>query len=191
MPKAASKKNGAASVRQEPYTKSPPKDSAIADKENIAPSPDNISSTKKPKQKSKNPDESSTKHSHTDYRVIPLDQVKGEVPCYDNAAAVRRKLKNLLASKENIPDLTPAKKWSQAGMAAEMQKLEEIDGPVEEMNKNGNGPTARSLGNFLKKSGNMGGADSPCFYWGYVMLEKLRIKKGEKKSKPRMKAEEE
>ena len=76
-------------------------------------------------------------------------------------------------------------------MATEMQKLEEIDGPVEEMNKNGNGPTSRSLAIFLKKSGNMGGADSPCFYWGYVLLEKLRIMKGEKKSKPRMKAEEE
>ena len=190
MPKAATKKNGASSARQEPYTKSSPKDSADANKENVAPSPESISSAK-PKPKAKSEDASATNHSHTDYRVIPLDQVKGEVPCYDNAAAVRRKLKNLLASKENIPDITPAKKWSQAGMAAEMQRLEEIDGPVEEMNKNGNGPTTRSLAIFLKKSGNMGGADSPCFYWGYVLLEKLRIMKGEKKSKPRMKAEEE
>lgn len=28
-------------------------------------------------------------------------------------------------------------------------------------------------------------------YWGYVLLEKLRIYNGEKKSKPREKAEEE
>lgn len=190
MPKAAPKKNGASLARQEPYTKSSPKDSASADKENVAPSSDNVSSAK-PKLKSKSQDSSANEHHCNDYRAVPLDQVRGEVPCYDNAATVRRKLKSLLASKENIPDTSPAKKWSQAGMAAEMQKLEEIDGPVEQMNKNGNGPTARSLAIFLKKSGNMGGADSPCFYWGYVLLEKLRIMKGEKKSKPRVKAEEE
>ena len=30
---------------------------------------------------------------------------------------------------------------------------------------------------------------SPCYYWGNVMLEKLRIYNGEKKSKPRLEAE--
>lgn len=33
--------------------------------------------------------------------------------------------------------------------------------------------------------------DSPCYYWGNVMLEKLRIYNGEKKSKPRLQAEQE
>ena len=52
-----------------------------------------------------------------------------------------------------------------------------------------NGPTHGSLANFLKKTELMGGGDSPCYYWGYVMLEKLRIYDGEKKSKPRLEAE--
>ena len=34
-----------------------------------------------------------------------------------------------------------------------------------------------------------GGGDSPCYYWGNVLLEKLRIHNGEKKSKPRLEAE--
>jgi hypothetical protein len=44
---------------------------------------------------------------------------------------------------------------------------------------------------FLKKSGNMGGGDSQTFYYGTMLLEKLRIWNGEKKSKVREKAEDE
>ena len=76
-------------------------------------------------------------------------------------------------------------------MVGEMQELEKRGHPVS-YNANATGPTARSLGNlFLKKSGRMGAGDSPCYYWGYVMLEKLRISNGEKKSKLELKAEEE
>ncbi len=112
-----------------------------------------------------------------------------EVPCYDNAATVRRKLNKLLSDKSTIPG-TDNKKWSRASMASEMQELENRGHPVP-YNKNANGPTVSSLTGFLKKTGNMGGGDSPCYYWGYVLLEKLRIYNGEKKSKPREKAEEE
>ena len=74
-------------------------------------------------------------------------------------------------------------------MTAEMQELERR-GHTVEYNKNAtNGPSARSLANFLKKGGQMGGGDSPCYYWGYALLEKLRIWKGDGKSKPRMEAE--
>lgn len=34
-----------------------------------------------------------------------------------------------------------------------------------------------------------GGGDSPCYYWGNAMLEKLRTYNGEKKSRPRLEAE--
>ena len=83
-----------------------------------------------------------------------------------------------------------SKKWSQASLAAEMQELEKR-GPQVGYNSNAvNGPTPRSLGNFLKATGRMGAGDSPCYYWGYVLLEKLSVYNGEKKSKPRLKAEE-
>lgn len=70
-----------------------------------------------------------------------------------------------------------------------MQALERA-GHAVPYNINASGPTARSLGGFLKKSGRMGGGDSP-YYWGYVLLEKLRVGRGEKKSKARERAEEE
>lgn len=37
----------------------------------------------------------------------------------------------------------------------------------------------------------MGGGDSPAYYWGYVILEKLRIWEGGKKPKAREEAENE
>jgi hypothetical protein len=38
---------------------------------------------------------------------------------------------------------------------------------------------------FLKKSGGMGGGDSETYYYGNMLLEKMRIWSGEKKSKTR------
>ncbi len=176
MPKAASRTSGSKSVTNgsEPYSKSSPKTAKNRiDKENVDP-------------KSKSQEESDVHRG--DYRDVTLDEVKGEVPCYDNAATVRRKLKKLLTGKSTIPGTS--KKWTQASMVGEMQELEKRGHPVP-YNKNATGPTVRSLGNFLKKSGNMGAGDSPCYYWGYIMLEKLRMHNNEKKSKPRLKAEEE
>lgn len=34
-----------------------------------------------------------------------------------------------------------------------------------------------------------GGGDSPCYYWGNALLEKLRIYDGKKKSKSQLEAE--
>jgi hypothetical protein len=53
------------------------------------------------------------------------------------------------------------------------------------------GPSVHAITAFLKKSGNMGGGDSQTFYYGTMLLEKLRIWNGEKKSKVREKAEDE
>ena len=75
-------------------------------------------------------------------------------------------------------------------MVAKMQELETRSHLVV-YNKNAIGPSASSLGNFMKKSGQVGGRDIPYYYWGYVILEKLRIYNGEKTSKPREKAEQE
>ena len=158
MPKASTKPAGpkanANAKRTEPYPKSSPKN---GDKENVDPKP----------QDSTKPDD-----RRGDYRDTPLDEIKGEIPCYDDAATVRRKLKKLLTDKSIIPGTS--KKWTQAAMVGEMQELESR-GHAVPYNQNATGPTARSLGNFLKKTGKMGAGDSPCYYWGNIMLEKLRI----------------
>lgn len=74
-------------------------------------------------------------------------------------------------------------------MSKEMEELERRDGAVE-YHKNSTGPSARSLGTFLKKTGKMGGGDSPAYYWAYVLCEKLRIWEGAKKTKSREEAEQ-
>lgn len=75
-------------------------------------------------------------------------------------------------------------------MSEETRKLEELDDPVPLVHSNCNGPSARALTTFLTKKGEMSGGDSACYYWGYVLLEKLRIYNGEKKSRSRLEAEE-
>ncbi|KAG7001496.1 glutamate carboxypeptidase [Physcia stellaris] len=173
--------------RSEPYPKSKPKKSSTsksstADKENADAAPKPKSRGTKPK---KLPEAQS---QYPDWRAISLDETLGEIPCYDNAAAVRRKLKKLLADKDLIPCSDGKKRWTQAAMNAEMEQLERQDGAVE-YNRNSNGPTVRTLAAFLKKSGNMGGGDSPSYYWGYVLCEKLRVWEGAKKTKARVEAE--
>ncbi|KAF6220316.1 hypothetical protein HO133_003448 [Letharia lupina] len=176
MPKAARRTSGpsATSNRTNPYPKTSPKNKnkSATDKENVDPNP--------------SPSATTAASDKGDYRAIELEEIDGEIPCYDNATTVRRKLNKLIADKGTIPG--SSKKWNQSTMAAEMQELEKGGHPVE-YNRNASGPTARSLGGFLKKSGQMGGGDSPCYYWGNAMLEKLRIYNGEKKSKPRLEAE--
>lgn len=156
MPKASTKtgRSKASTNRTEPYSKSSPKNK---DKENVDPKPQ---------------ENTRSDGDRGDYREIPLDEVKGEIPCYDDASTIRRKLKKLLTDKSIIPGTS--KKWTQASMVGEMQELERRGHPVP-YNRNATGPTARSLGNFLKKTGKMGAGDSPCYYWGNTLLEKLRI----------------
>lgn len=81
-----------------------------------------------------------------DYRAIELEEFVGEIPCYDNATTVRRKLNKLITDKSTISGTS--KKWNKSTMVAEMQELEKREHPVE-YNKNASGPTARSLGGFL------------------------------------------
>ncbi|KAL8713322.1 MAG: hypothetical protein Q9220_002521 [cf. Caloplaca sp. 1 TL-2023] len=182
MPKALSTRDN--NSRVTPYSKDKGAQKSHADsKEN----PDAKKSTSKSK-----PSKAATsaQEEYDDWRSIPLDIVLDEVPCFDDASTVRRKLNARLASKEPIPgDDDKKKKWSKASMAEVMTDLESQDGAVE-YGKGSTGPTANSLTKFLKKSGKMGGGDSPCYYWGYIMCEKLRIWEGGKKTKTRKDAEE-
>ena len=139
----------AISKRSTPYPKTSPKNNrkTATDKENVDPNP--TSSSKR------SSSSSTTTTKKGDYRAIDLEEINGEIPCYDNATTVRRKLNKLIADKGTIPGSTNNKKWNQSTMAAEMQELEKR-GRVVEYSKNATGPSARSLGGFLKKTGQMG-----------------------------------
>ena len=171
MPKATRRTSGpkdTSSARTAPYTKSPP---SKQDKENA--NPDVINAAEKP----------------VNYLDIVLEEVKGEVPVYENATVIRRKLNKLITDKAPIPGTS--KKFNKTSMAGQMAELKQKNHDVESTNHNGGGPSANSLDTFLKKKGTMGGGDSECYYWGSMLLEKLRIYNGEKKSKSRIEAEEE
>ena len=179
MPRGPRRTSGtSASERAEPYRypKKSPKDKSDEDKENINPTK---KSSKAPK---------STPHFDGDWRDIVLEEKKGEVPCYDKASVVRTKLNKLIQEKKNIPG--SQKKWSQASMVEVLQDLEDRSHPVADETHHNATLNTRQMAKFLKQSGGMGGGDSPVYYWGNVLLEKLRIANGEKKTKGRKEAEE-
>ena len=178
MPKAARASKSSPSARAEPYPKKSPKNKSGEDKENINPSP----------KSSKHIKSKSTSHFDGDWRDIELEEKKGEVPCYDKASVVRTKLNKLIQEKKDIPG--SKKKWSQASMVEELKGLEDRSHPVRDETGHGADLNTRQMAKFLKQSGGMGGGDSPVYYWGYVLLEKLRIANGEKKTKSRKEAEE-
>ncbi|MCJ1228270.1 hypothetical protein MMC12_004931 [Toensbergia leucococca] len=169
MPKAARRTSGPSAARKEPY----PKDQ---DKENTNPSP---------------PPASDPHHRTPNYQDIYLEEIDGEVPIYETASLIRRKLTKLIMDKVPIPN-TSNKTFNNTTMAAQMYELRVRSGTViSSTNRNGGGPGPRSLTTFRGKKGEMGGGDSECYYWGNVLLEKMRIWKGEKKSKARLRAKEE
>lgn len=53
------------------------------------------------------------------------------------------------------------------------------------------GPSVKALTAFLKKSGGMGGGDGESYYYGNMLLEKMRIWTGDKKTKAMEKVEAE
>lgn len=182
-------------LRVEPYPKSKPKKAARkpsnADKENAdviakpksrakkasvkGSSNENTDANSEPKARAPKPKKvPEAQQQYSDWREIELEEVYDEVCCYDNAATVRRKLKNLLGDKDLIPCSDGKKRWTQASMTSEMKELESRDGAVE-YGRGAKGPSVGSLSGFLKKTGNMGGGDSSAYYWGYVLCEKLRI----------------
>ena len=75
-------------------------------------------------------------------------------------------------------------------MVEELRGLEAFSHPVRDETRHGAELNTRQLAKFLKQTGGRGGGDSPVYYWGTVLLEKLRIASGEKKTKSRKEAEE-
>lgn len=107
------------------------------------------------------------------------------------AAAIRRKLNALLDKKVKIPGSDKA--FNKTTLSKEITTIAVNSHPVRTYNKQvtNHGPSTRALTAFLKRSGNMGGVDSESYYFGNMLLQKLRIWNGEKKTKTREAAEKE
>lgn len=105
------------------------------------------------------------------------------------AAAIRRKLQSLIDRKVHVPGTN--KPFNKTSLSKELQAIAERSHPVKtyQHNVSSGGPSPQALARFLKKSGGMGGGDSEAYYFGNMLLEKLRIWNGEKKTKAREKAE--
>lgn len=182
----------AASIRAEPY-RVPRKASLDAlndhvqttDKENHPPqqqSPQDKRGNRGSKQ--------SDRDLPADYLDIPLEEIDGEVPIYENCTSIRHKLNKLVSDKVQIPGSN--KTFNKTNLSKELKRLAEMNSPIKTHNGVSNqGPSVPALDRFLKGKGSMGGGDSTSYYWGNMLLEKLRIWKGEPKTQTRKKAEEE
>ncbi|UPX20634.1 uncharacterized protein EKO05_0010862 [Ascochyta rabiei] len=104
----------------------------------------------------------STKKASADlpdsYLDIALEEKEGEVPCYEDAAAVRRKLNALLDKKAKIPGST--KTFNKTSLSKEMCDIAQSHHPIKTTaGVRNDGPSVRALTAFLKKSGSMGGGE--------------------------------
>lgn len=105
------------------------------------------------------------------------------------AAAVRRKLNALITKKTPIPSTpTPFNKTS---LSKELYAIASRHAIQSTAGLRNDGPSVKALTAFLKKSGSMGGGDSESYYYGNMLLEKIRIWSVERNSKARERAEEE
>ncbi|KAL9022932.1 MAG: hypothetical protein Q9180_008485, partial [Flavoplaca navasiana] len=119
MPKAKALTTKDDNARVSPYSKSTPSKSTTSSKANA----DKENADAKPPSKPKlSKAAAEIQSQYSDFRDIPLEEFDDEVPCYDDASVVRRKLNKLLTDKQNIPGTN--KKWTQAGMSKEMEELE-------------------------------------------------------------------
>ncbi|KAI9670807.1 MAG: hypothetical protein M1829_004696 [Trizodia sp. TS-e1964] len=161
MPRVPKATSGTAAARTAPYPTSKPTTAAEANKENANPISAKEDNSPAP-----------ARREFSSYRDIPLEVIEGEVP-------------TLIPGSKKVFNVT--------SMANEMRLLKEAwDGPpIKSANPLAGGPSARALTVFKGKTGKMAGADSECYYWGNVLLEKLRIWNGQKKTKAQLNAEEE
>lgn len=96
----------------------------------------------------------------------------------------------LLDKKAKIPGSD--KTFNKTTLSRELCEIARRHPPVETSAGYRNvGPAVRAVTAFLKKSGSMGGGDTETYYYGNMLLKKMRIWSGEKKTKAREKAEEE
>lgn len=103
---------------------------------------------------------------------------------------MRRKLNALLDKKAKVPGST--KTFNKTVLSKEMCEIAQRHHPIETTaGTRADGPSVKALTAFLKKTGSMGGGDSETYYYGTMLLEKMRIWKGEKKTKTREEAEKE
>ncbi|KAH7070998.1 hypothetical protein FB567DRAFT_598256 [Paraphoma chrysanthemicola] len=119
-------------------------------------------------------DESRSSDLPASYLDIPLDEIQGEVPIYENASAIRRKLNKLLETKAKIPGTT--KTFNKTTMSKELCAIADRHHAFEtHQGMETTGPSVAALTRFLKQSGGMGGGDGKTYYLGNMLLEKLRI----------------
>ncbi|KAI9804340.1 MAG: hypothetical protein M1833_007147 [Piccolia ochrophora] len=155
---------------------------ADADKENVKPGHSKAKSS--PKNKTREPSPTDDRPNYLD---IILEEKKGEMPCYESASMVRRKLNKLITDKVPVPGTS--KPFSNKAIADQMREIKERHGVIKSANNGSGGPSTAAWNRFKAKSGPMGGGDSECYYFGWMLLEQMRIWKGEKKTKSRLNAE--
>ncbi|KAF2636891.1 hypothetical protein P280DRAFT_472764 [Massarina eburnea CBS 473.64] len=169
--------------RATPYPSHQPTASNV-DKENESPQAKSSSPVKKSAKETDQPERLGSYHD------IVLEEKKDEVPCYESASAIRRKLNTLIEKKSPIPGSNKA--FNKTTLSKELTTIAEKHHPIKSSNGyDAHGPSPAAITRFLKKSGTMGGGDSEVYYYGNMLLEKLRIWKGEKTTNARKKAEEE
>ena len=106
------------------------------------------------------------------------------------AAAIRRKLNALLEEKAKIPGSNTA--FNKTNLSKELCEVAQRHHAIETTaGHRAAGPSVKALSAFLKKSGGMDGGDSESYYYGNILLEKMRKWTGDKRSKAREKAEQE
>ncbi|KAK3208930.1 hypothetical protein GRF29_69g146457 [Pseudopithomyces chartarum] len=157
--------------------------------------PDNNNENESPPEKKRASAKKSDRSGLPDnYLDIPVPERfsssgESEVPCYEDAATVRRKLKALIEKKVKIPG--SEKVFNQTNLSKEFDQIAQRTHPVQCSNhqQSNGGPSSRAIATFFKKSGSMGGGESATYYFGTILLEKLRIWNGEKKTTARENAE--
>ncbi|KAJ4395116.1 hypothetical protein N0V91_011052 [Didymella pomorum] len=196
MPSIKSAKVRAVVTRSAPYPASKPTNNT-ANRENALPL-DSASpaatplpaSKDKPAAKKTAAKKTSAPKKDTATRVrLDLPDSYLDIELEEAAAVIRRKLNALLDKKVYIPGSNTV--FNKTNLSKELCKIAEDHPTIESSaGTRSKGPSAHAITIFLKKSGNMSGGDSQTFYYGTMLLEKLRIWNGEKKSKAREEAED-
>ncbi|KAI9887709.1 MAG: hypothetical protein M1823_000458 [Watsoniomyces obsoletus] len=202
MPKAARATPGPKPASSEPYPSSKPLSSTTIKPEAVTETnePDNALKEKhnppalkefghpelQPTKQEENPEENKQDpkniKSHLDIILPTQDCSSGHkasvVPIYDNCDEIRLKIRTFLDSKPIIPGAGPMDKNGQTKPYTRNQFIKDI------------GVNTNSLTQFMKRSGEMSGAEMGVYPKAYIFFEKLRIFNNEPKSEARIKSEE-
>jgi len=182
MPKAVSRKAGPQTVRSAPY----PAPSAPTTT-TTSPAPNKTSSSgpltaRSTNAVSKKPSPTTTPQSGSFLDLTLPGEAARAVPVYDSCAQIRVKIKNLLEKHKEKPENAQPGEFAKNG-TPKPWTAKAFCGAI--------GVSTSSYGAFMKKSGQMGGAENGTFYGAYVFFEKKRVFEGAKKSAARVKMESE